>query len=308
MRIQHLILALFVVAVWGFNFVVIEVGLHEIPPLALCAIRFLLTSIPAIFFFKRPAISWKLLIAYGLIMFALQFNFLFAGIYAGVTPGLASLIMQTQIFFTVILATIFLHEKPNQWQILGMLTAFAGIVLVGIRLEGNVTFAGFIFLVAAGAAWAVGNLMSKKIGQTNMFGLVIWGNFIAFPLTLLSAFLFEGKTAVLLSLHHLSWLTLAAVGFIVYCSTIFGYGSWGWLLRRYPIATVAPYALLVPIIGFFSSAIVLHEPLQSWKLFAGLLVVTGLFINFFGTRWAARKAVSDLEAKIFIADEMPEVK
>jgi len=285
MRIRDFILAILVVAVWGFNFVVIKIGLHEVPPLLLCAIRFFLTSIPAIFFFKRPAIPVRILILYGLTMFALQFGFLFAGIYAGVTPGLAALIVQIQVFSTVILAALFLGEKINQWQILGMLVAFAGICWVGVKLGGTVSLLGFIFLIAAGTAWGVGNLIAKKIRSVNMFALVIWGNFVAFPPTFISAFLFEDQATMLASLQHLNLLTIAAILYLVYFSTMFGYGVWCWLLKHHPVATVAPYALLVPVLGLTSSAIVLGEPLQSWKLFAGMLVISGLCINFFGSRW-----------------------
>ena len=308
MKISHLILAILVAVVWGFNFVVIEVGLHEIPPLMLCALRFLLTALPAIFFFKRPAIPWKLLVAYSLVMFALQFGFLFGGICAGVTAGVASLIVQVQIFFTIILAAIFLHERPNPPQILGMLVAFSGIILVGVKLEANVTLLGFMLLLAAGTSWAVGNLISKKIHNVNMFALVVWGNFIAFFPMLAISLLFEGKKAMLLSLHGVTWLTAVAVLYIVYCSTIFGYGTWSWLIKRYPVATIAPYALLVPVVGFLSSALVLHENLPLWKIFAALLVVSGLVINFFGTRWAARNAIMDSEAKILLEYELAEIK
>jgi len=285
MRILDLILALLIVAVWGFNFVVIKVGLHEVPPLLLCSLRFLLTSFPAIFIFKRPAIPFKLLAAYGLTTFALQFGLLFAGIHAGVTPGLAALIIQTQVFFTVLFAAIFLDETINIFQILGMLIAFIGIGWVGVNLGDTVSLIGFLLVLAAGASWGTGNLLAKKIRSVNMFALVIWGNFIALPPTLISSLLLDGPTTIMSSLHHINGVTLLAILYLVYCSTMFGYGVWSKLLKHYPIATVAPYILLVPVLGFLSSAIALGEPLQSWKFVAAILVVAGLCVNFFGTLW-----------------------
>lgn len=289
MRFQDLILLMLIVMVWGFNFVVIKVGLHDIPPLTLCSLRFLLTGIPAVFFLKRPEIPFKTLVTYGLTMFALQFGFLFAGIYAGVTSGLAALITQIQVIFTVVLAAFFLNDKPNVWQMLGILVAFLGIMFVGFELEGSVPLLGFLFIVAAGGFWSVGNLMAKKIGSVNMFSLVIWGNLIAFFPTFACAVFFEGTDAMSLSYHKANLIIVAAIMYLVYFSTMFGYGTWSWLVKNYPIATIAPYALLVPILGFLSSALVLHEPLQSWKIIAAVMVILGLCINYVGSKVSSRK-------------------
>lgn len=288
MRTQDLMLIILVVFIWGFNFVVIKVGLHEIPPLMLCAVRFFLTGIPAIFFFKRPAIPLKILISYGLTMFGMQFGFLFAGIYAGVYPGLAAILIQTQVFFTAILAALFLNERIHLWQIVGLIIAFSGILLIGEKLQGSVSLLGFVFIILAGLSWGTGNLIAKTIRSANMLALVIWGNFIAFVPTFFFAYLFEGRAAILTSLHHFNLLTLLAVLYLAYLSTMVGYGVWCRLLKMYPVTTVTPYALLVPIIGLSCSALILGEPLQSWKIIAGLLVISGLCINFFGSRWLSK--------------------
>jgi len=284
MPIQHLLLAILTVTVWGFNFVVIQVGLHTMSPLFLCAMRFLFTGIPAIFFIKRPQISWRVLISYGLVMYALQFCCLFMGIYMGVTSSLAALIVQTQVLFTVLLAALFLNEKPSGLQLFGILTAFSGIALVGSKLQGSMTSIGFIVLLMAAGFWSAGNLLVKTIRTQNMFGLVIWGNFIAFFPTMLIAFLVEGQSQLLMNFAHFNFLTLAAISYLAYCSTMLGYGCWTWLVTAYPIATIAPYALLVPIIGFTSSALVFQEPLELWQLCAASLVILGLCINIWGNR------------------------
>lgn len=279
MQLFHILLALLVVIVWGFNFVVIKVGLEEISPLLLGFARFFLTSIPAVFFIKRPAAPFKMVIWYGLVMFALQFSLLFIGMYAGITPGLASLLLQLQVFFTVLLAMIFFGEKLRPWQIVGALVSFAGIAFVAMNLGGSITVSGFLLVIGAAASWGAGNVISKKIGKVNMVSLVIWGSLIAWPPLLLISFIMEGADIVFYTFQHITWLSGGAVLYITYLSTLFGFGVWSWLLHHHPLGTIAPFTLLVPVFGILSSVLVLGEPLQSWKIFAALLVIFGLCIN-----------------------------
>jgi O-acetylserine/cysteine efflux transporter len=191
----------------------------------------------------------------------------------------------------VLLASFFLEEIPTPVQIFGILIAFSGIALVGSKLQGSVTSIGFLFILIAAASKSVGNVLIKKIQAKNMFALVIWGNFIAFFPTLLTAFLIEGKAQMLVNFAHFDLLTLAALCYLAYFSTMLGYGCWSWLVTKYPIATIAPYALLVPIVGFTSSAIVFQETIQPWQLLAAVLVILGLCINIWGNRMARIKAL-----------------
>lgn len=286
----HLLLALLVILVWGFNFVVIKVGLEEIPPLFLGFARFFLTSFPAVFFIKRPKALFKMVVWYGLVMFALQFSLLFIGMYAGMPPGLASLLSQLQVFFTVLLAMIFFGEKLRSWQIIGALVSFLGIALVAMNLSDSITFTGFVLVIGAAASWGVGNVISKKIGKVNMISLVVWGSLIAWPPLLILSLVREGFDKVFYSVQHLNWLSSGAVLYITYLSTLFGFSIWSWLLHHHPIGTIAPFTLLVPVVGILSSALVLGEPLQSWKIFAALLVIAGLCVNLLGPRISIGKS------------------
>ncbi|MFA6994732.1 MAG: EamA family transporter [Candidatus Paceibacterota bacterium] len=281
-------LAILVVAIWGFNFVAIKVGLKEIPPILLCALRFFLAAFPAVFFIKRPAVPFRLVIAFGLVMFAFQFALLFSGMSAGTTAGLASLVLQVQVFFTVVLAVIFLAEQPSLWQIAGALTSFSGIGLVAINIGGEVSALGLVLIVAAAASWGIGNLIAKTLGKVDMLALVVWGSLVAWPPLLLLSCLLEQGSWSLEGISHLSWLTIAAVGYIVYPATLLGFAVWSWLLSHYPAATVAPFALLVPVFGFTSSALALGEPLYAWKVAAAMLIIAGLCINLMGARIAIR--------------------
>lgn len=292
MPISHLLLALLVVVIWGVNFLFVSVALNEIPPLLLCAVRFLLTSVPAILFFKLPRGSFKMVALYGLVMFALQFSLLFIGMNAGMPPGMASLIMQVQVFFSMFFAATMLDEKPYSWQLLGALVSFIGIAIVAMHFDQTVTYMGFIFILAAAATWGFGNLMTKKLTHIKTIPLVIWGSFFAcFPMFLLS-FLVEGLDVIQSTYQDLTWLGMSAVFYIVGASTWIAYVAWTWLVSRYPVGIVVPFTLLVPIVGLICSVIFLGEPLQFWKLLAGILVVGGLCINLLGSRFFLAKQVS----------------
>lgn len=289
MPINHLCLALLVVVIWGLNFIFVKFALQDLSPLLLCAVRFLLASVPAIFFIKRPAAPFRIIAAYGLFMFALQFALLFIGMKVGMQPGLASLLMQVQVFFSMFFAAIFIGEIPGLWQIIGALVSFTGIGLVGMHLESNGSLLGFILVIAAAATWGLGNLITKKVHNINMIALVVWGSFVAFlPMTLLSL-IFEGPHSWVNSYQHLTWLGINSTLYIVYASTWIGYGVWNWLISRYPVAIIVPFTLLVPVVGILSAIIILGEPFESWKLIAGILVISGLCINLLGARFFMKK-------------------
>ncbi|WP_028388539.1 EamA family transporter [Legionella fairfieldensis] len=284
MPISHMLLAILVAVIWGTNFLFVKLGLEEISPLLLGAMRFILASIPAIFFIKPPAVPFKLVALYGFVTFALQFSFFFIGMDVGMTPGMASLIMQVQVFFSMLFTALLLNEPPSIWQITGALVSFAGIGLVGLHVDKNISLMGFIFILAAAASWGLGNLITKKTRGANMIALVVWGSFIAaFPMLLLSL-LFEGPSRMVASYHHLSGQGITALFYIVYASTWVGYGVWNWLLSHHSVGTIVPFTLLVPVVGLLSSVLILEEPLQPWKIIACLLVLIGLGINLLGTR------------------------
>lgn len=282
MPFPHVLLALSVIAIWGINFVVIQIGLRELPPILLTFLRFFFAAFPAVFFIKRPNIPFKMLFAYAMLMFTLDFAFLFSGMYAGVSSGIASLTLQTQVFFTAILAMIFLKEKLTPWQILGALVAFSGIGLVAMNTGGDVNTFGLLLVEFAALSWAGGNLVSKKIGKVDMFSLVVWGSLVAWSPLLLLSFILENARWSIDSILNVSWLTIGSVVYLVYPVTLFGFAIWSWLLSRHAASTVAPFTLLVPIFGFSSSALILGEGMQGWKIAAGFLIVLGLVINLYG--------------------------
>jgi O-acetylserine/cysteine efflux transporter len=283
MSFRHLLITLLVVALWGFNFIFIKMALNDFQPLTLVAIRFFLTAIPWVFFIPRPRVSWKLLVAYGFVNFALQFGFLFSAMHLGMSPALSSMIVQTQVFFTMALAVYFFKERPNFVKIGGAIVAFSGVAFVGLHSGHDVSLPGLLLLLCGGFSWAWGNILSKKIGSVHAVALVVWGGLFACPFLIFTALFVEGPVA-LLNLQNISVTGLCAVAYIVYASTHLAYSLWAWLLNKYNASSVVPFTLLVPVFGFASSALVLNEEIPDWKIYAAILVVSGLGINIYGSR------------------------
>lgn len=290
MALPHIFLAVLVTFIWGTNFVAIDVLLRDLPPIFATALRFFVAAIPAIFFIKPPKLPARRILAYGTFMFAGHFGFLFAAMYAGLSAGLASLILQVHVFITIALAVVLLAERPSAFQILGAALAFSGVAFVGAQRGGDITPLGLFLVLCAALSWGIANFQARQIGTVNMLALVIWGSFSTLPPLLVLSLILEGPAEITASLAGMTLPGVAALGYIVYISTWIGFTIWNSLLSKYSAATVTPFALLVPIFGLLSSALFLGEPLQSWKFIAGALVLTGLAINVFGPRLQRRRA------------------
>jgi O-acetylserine/cysteine efflux transporter len=281
---SHLAAAVLMVLVWGFNFVVIRWGLEVTPPLLLTFLRFLVAAVPLIFFVRPPRAPWHLVFAYGCFAFGLQFSLLFAGMAAGMPAGLSSLVIQSQVFFTIALAALYLKEHPGRHQIAGALIAATGLVLVALYLPRGGTLLGFFLVLAAAAAWAIANLLIKRIGSVDALALVVWSSLASSPLLLIASLVLDGPRRIAQALAAMGLLDWLGVAFQAGPTTLVGFGVWAWLLRKHPAPVIAPFALLVPVSGMASAAIFLGEPLPWWKVAGGTLVLVGLAMNVFGYR------------------------
>ncbi|HEV8690575.1 MAG TPA: EamA family transporter [Ideonella sp.] len=285
MPVTHLVLALAVVAVWGTNFVVIKWGLAELPPFELAALRFALSSLPFLPFIRRPATSWGRLAAFGVLLGAGQFGLMFLAMKADISPGLASLVIQAQVFFTIALAGQRL--KPAQVGALALAVAGMGWIGWQARLGGaDISPAGLGMVLAAALCWALANMVARGAGRVDALGFMVWSSLFALPPLAVLSLAFDGGPAVvgaaLVAASPAAWgvVLWQALG-----NTLFGYAAWNWLLARHAPATVTPAALLVPVFGMASSAIAFGEPLPAWKLGAAGLVMAGLAVNL----WAASR-------------------
>jgi len=285
-------LAVLTMAIWGFNFVVIKVGLESFPPLLFCSLRFALAAFPLVFFVGKPSVPWRYIVGIGLALGVAKFGLLFIGmsaqpIWGGMPAGLASLVLQTQAFFTLLFAAIALTEKPRPNQILGMIVAFSGIGLLTLDKGQIQSLPSLGLVIAAAACWGVANIFMKKANSPEVFRLIIWVSLIP-PLPLLGlSWLFEGQTTIINALTHFNVKGVGALIYISFLSTVLGFGIWGALLKRYTTNLVAPFTLLVPIFGILSAAIVLKEHLTWLQGLAAVLVLCGLVLNLWrGRVWS----------------------
>lgn len=282
---RDLLLALAVVAVWGTNFVVIRIGLDHLPPLLFAGLRFVLAALPGVFLVARPAASWKNLAAYGLLIGAGQFGLLFIALRSEIAPGLASLVVQVQVFFTIGLSIWLTGERVRGYQWAALALAVAGIGVIAAHTDATTTPLGLGLVILAGLSWAGGNMVARASGVRNMLPYVIWGGLFSAPPLLALSLAVEGWDAIRDGVMRADATTWAAVLWQSVGNALFGYAVWGWLLARHPAALITPMALLVPVFGMGASALWLGEPLPAWKVGAAALVMTGLAIGVLYPRW-----------------------
>jgi len=289
MKLTDQLLALLVAFIWGTNFVAIEMGLRELPPFLFATLRFVLVVFPLVFFLPRPAVAWRYLVAYGVLIGLGQFSLLFLAIQDDITPGLASLVVQTQVFFTILLSVVLFLEPVKRIQWLAIAISFCGLGVIAVYTDGETTVLGLVMVVGAAMGWAGGNLVVKKARPANMIAFLVWASiFSIVPLAVLSIAVTGIETSVdrIASLSATGWAVIVwqAVG-----NSIIGYGLWNILLNRYSAAVITPWALLIPVFGLVSSALFLGEPMPWWKVLAAFLVLAGLAVNLLSQKrsWTA---------------------
>lgn len=279
-------------AVWGTNFVVIKVALGHLPPLTLALLRFVFVAFPLVLFLPRPRVAWRNLASYGVLIGAGQFGLLFTAMHADITPGLASLVVQVQVFFTIALSMRLTGERIALYQIGALALASAGLAVILLHTDGSATALGLALVLSAALAWACGNMVARQATSAqpglDMLSYVVWSALFAVPPLLGFALLLEGPQAMARGVAMADGWTWGAVAWQSVGNTMFGYAAWGWLLGRHPAAHVAPMALMVPVFGLGASALLLGEPLQGWKIAAFALVMFGLALGMLWPRLRAR--------------------
>lgn len=291
MPFRDIALALGVVLIWGLNFVAIKWGVDEIPPFLLTGLRYLGCALPAVFFIRKPQVGWGLLIAYGMTVGVLQFGLLFTAMKLGMPAGLASLVMQMQVFFTMALAMLLLGDRPTPLQLGGAALALVGLGTIGAEHVGGAVLVPLLLTLVAAGFWAISNVITKRAGSIDMLAFVVWGSLVP-PLPMLAlSLLFEGPQA-LTGLFSVSLQAIFSVLFIAYGSTLVGYGAWAVLLGRHKASLIAPFSLLVPVVGFAAAFVFLGEQVTSLEVAGSLLIFAGLVLNVFGPRLLARLRVA----------------
>jgi O-acetylserine/cysteine efflux transporter len=274
---RHVALAIAVAVVWGSNFVVIDEGLKVFPPLLFVALRFAIVVFPAILLVGRPRVRARYVIGVGAFSGALQFGLLFFSLSIGMPPGLASLVVQLQVVFTIAIAAAVLGERPHRRQLAGAIVALGGVAVIAATRSGVVVPLGALALCIAGsAAWGIGNVITRVAQPSHAFAFLVWTSLIPpaplFALSLLA----EGPARIGLAFRSLTVSAVLALLYVAVLSTAFAYGSWAFLLRRYAASSVSPFTLIVPVVGLTAAAIFVHELPSLLEVVGAVVVIAGL--------------------------------
>lgn len=277
MRTRDIFAAALVSAIWGLAFVATKIGLESFSASQLTVLRFLIACTPVLFV-RRPQISWGLLILIGLTLFTGQFLLLFFAFKAGIAAGLASVTQQTQAFFTVMLAAVFLREIPTTRQTAGMITAFAGLLLIGLTVSLDLPLLALALALASAFSWAIGNILVKRVGDVQMFPLMVWLSLVPPLPAFLVSLTFDTDQSFVDALAGASWTSIAAAIYLGAIATIFAYVIWGDLLNRYSAAMVTPFALIAPCVGVVASSLAFGEVFGPVRYGGMALILLGLAI------------------------------
>jgi O-acetylserine/cysteine efflux transporter len=274
--------ALLVAVVWGLNFPATTVALEHFPPLLMGALRFALVAVPALLLVPRPQVPLRWLLGVGIGIGFLQFAFVYLGMAAGMPGGLASLVLQASAPFTVLIAAVWLRERITRRQALGIAVAVLGLAVITVHRSQVAALLPVVLTLCGALGWAFGNVCSRQARAPKPLHLTLWMSVVPpVPLLVLSL-VFEGPDRVLTALRTTATLDAlpAVLGllYIVLVATLLGYGLWNVLLSRHPSSVVAPFSMLVPVVGVLSSWFFLDEQVDLIEVVAGLAVVAGVLL------------------------------
>ena len=276
MPLKDSLLAVLVVTIWGTNFVVVDAGLDGVPALLFLAMRFVVVLLPAVFLVPRPQARWQDVAAVGAFMSLGQFGLLYLALEADMPPGLASLVLQAQVLFTVLIATLALGERPTRRQLLAVLVGAVGLAVVAFGRSASTPLVALLLTLAAALSWAIGNVLSRRVRSASGLSLTVWSGLVVPVPAVLLSLVVDGPAEVGHALTHLPVSALWATAYTAYLASLVGYGLWNHLLGRHPAAAVVPFALLVPVVGMLAAWVVQGEQPNAAETVGGLLLLVGV--------------------------------
>jgi O-acetylserine/cysteine efflux transporter len=297
---RHIALAVLVAVIWGANFVVIDLGLGDLPPTLFVALRFTVVLVPAVFLVPRPQVPWRDVVSVGLFMSLGQFALLYTALAVGMPAGLASLVLQAQVVLTVVIAALALRERPNRPQVLGVVVGAVGLGVVAVGRAATTPALGLVLVVAAATSWAVGNVVARRASGRRRAGappvpdaggspprggfgaglsMTVWSALVV-PLPLLGlSVVLEGADTVGYALTHLTVAAVLSTLYTAWLASLVGYGIWNTLLAHHPAAAVVPFTMLVPVVGLTTAWLVQGEVPNAWEAGGGALLLLGVAIT-----------------------------
>ena len=273
------LLAALVASIWGFNFVVIDWGMEGVPPLLFAAIRFAVVVFPAVLFVRRPDAPWRVVAGVGVFMSLGQFGFLYVSMDAGMPPGLAALMLQAQVIFTVLIAAGVLRELPTVPQVAGILLGSVGLAIVAVGRGGHVTVVALALCLIGALSWGIGNVVSRASGVRGGLSLTVWSAVVV-PVPLLALSLaVDGPAAAGEALASFSWQAAVSTLYTAGLASLVGYGVFNTLLARNPSSSVVPWVLLAPIIAMAAAWLLLDQRPTAAELLGGLVLIAGVLVT-----------------------------
>ena len=271
-------MAFFIVVLWGLNFVALKIAVLSLPPIFLAGFRFLLISIPWIFFVEKPKVSKRQFITLPITLGVLQYSLLYYGMSTGLSAGLSAVILQTQSFFTVIMSTILIKEKLRLNEILGLLIGALGVMILLINNNGDFKIEAVLIILAAAISWGIANIQLKNLGNVNMVSFLIWISPFAAIVLFIISFILEYDLVLNIDFSNVEIKVFLSIFYTAYLSTVIGFTMWQYLLNKYKSVQITPYGLLVPVTGSIFGYIILSEVLEIYQIIAGIVIIIGLMV------------------------------
>ena len=278
MNAKHVVMAFSIVVLWGLNFVALKIAVLSLPPIFLAGLRFLLISIPWIFFVEKPKVSKRQFITLPITLGVLQYSLLYYGMCTGLSAGLSAVILQTQSFFTVIMSTILIKEKPRLNEILGLLIGALGVIILLINNNGDFKIESVLIILAAAISWGIANIQLKNLGNVNMVSFLIWISPFAAIVLFIISFILEYDLVLNIDFSNIEINVFLSIFYTAYLSTVIGFTMWQYLLNKYKSVQITPYGLLVPVTGSIFGYIILSEVLEIYQIIAGIVIIIGLMV------------------------------
>lgn len=290
MPLRHVLIALVVVVLWGVNFIAMKHIVVELPPLAVTGLRFLLAAVPLVFLIARPKVSWQGLLGFGLFFGVIKFGLLFTAFKLGMPAGLASLVLQMQSAFYILFAFVLLGERPLPLQWVGIGLALVGALVIAWGKTAGATFLPMLLTIVAAVSWGIANVFIRREGHFDAFPFAVWSSLAPGFVMLTLAILVDGPETLTTAIGGLTWTGIGALAYLAWPISIFSGALWGYLMIRHSAATIAPFALLVPVVGFLAGWVVYGETQSLSTWYGATLIGLGLVFNVIATRAAAIRA------------------
>lgn len=287
MAVTDFFLLILTTTIWGLNFAISKIGLEQLPPLFLSASRFSIVGL-AVFILPKPKVGWRIIFGIAAFIAIIKFSLLFIAIDIGLGAGLASVIVQGQVFFTIILTYVLHKEELNRTQCLGLLIGFIGLVIIGFDDGRDFNFMGFCLVVLAALSWSFANMFFRNIGSASTVAVIVWASVIAAPIIWIMSYVLEGPGVIYQTVISIDLVSITVLLYIALLSTFFCYSAWGHMLSKYPAAKVTPFALLIPVSGLLGGVLLVDETLSQVAQIGIITIMAGLVITVFGHLWGTR--------------------